>query len=92
MYHLRINDTSLFFQYWMDVVDFFHNAGITPETEYLTTTEGHNFYLFQIVGMGELWLTNECIVEMGDTYVSIELEKIEFYINENKGVIAISAK
>jgi len=55
----------------MDVVDFFINAGLTPETEYLNTTEGHNFYLFQIVGMGELWITNECIVEMGDEYVSI---------------------
>jgi hypothetical protein len=84
MYHLRINDTSLFFQYWIDVVDFFHNAGITPETEYLNTVERHNFYLFQIVGMGELWITNECLVERGDEYVSIELEKIEFYSNITK--------
>lgn len=79
MYHLRINDTSLFFEYWMDVVDFFTNAGLTPETEYLTTTEDYNFYLFQIVDMGELRLKNECLIEMGDDYVSIELEKIQFY-------------
>ena len=84
MYHLRINDSSLFLEYWMDVVDFFINAGLTPETEYLNTTEGHNFYLFQIVGMGELWITNECIVEMGDEYVSIELEKIQFHKNLTK--------
>jgi hypothetical protein len=84
MYHLRINDSSLFFEYWMDVVDFFINAGLTPETEYLNTTEGHNFYLFQIVGMGELWITNECIVERGDEYVSIELEKIQFHKNLTK--------
>ena len=84
MYHLRINDSSLFFEYWMDVVDFFINAGLTTETEYLNTTEGHNFYLFQIVGMGELWITNECIVEMGDEYVSIELEKIQFHKNLTK--------
>jgi hypothetical protein len=84
MYHLRINDSSLFFEYWMDVVDFFTNAGLTPETEYLNTTEGHNFYLFQIVGMGELWITNECIVERGDEYVSIELEKIQFHKNLTK--------
>ena len=84
MYHLRINDTSLFFQYWMDVVDFFHNAGIVPETEYLHTEEGYDFYLFQIVGMGELRLKNECLIEMGDDYVSIELEKIEFYSNLTK--------
>ena len=84
MYHLRISDSSLFFEYWMDVVDFFINAGLTPETEYLNTTEGHNFYLFQIVGMGELWITNECIVEMGDEYVSIELEKIQFHKNLTK--------
>jgi len=84
MYHLRINDSSLFFEYWMDVVDFFINAGLTPETEYLNTTEGHNFYLFQIVGMGELWITNECIVEMSDEYVSIELEKIQFHKNLTK--------
>lgn len=77
MYHLRINDTSLFFHYWMSVAEFFEEAGITDKT-YLTTTEGHNFYLYQIVGMGELWLTNECIVERGDTYVSIELEQIKF--------------
>ena len=84
MYHLRINDSSLFFEYWMDVVDFFTNAGLTPETEYLNTTEGHDFYLFQIVGMGELWITNECIVERGDEYVSIELEKIQFHKNLTK--------
>jgi len=78
MYHLRINDTSLFFEYWMDLVDFFINAGLTPETEYLHTDEGHDFYLFQIVGMGELRLKNECLIEMGDDYVSIELEKIKF--------------
>lgn len=84
MYHLRINDTSLFFEYWMDVVDFFTNAGLTPETEYLHTEEGYNFYLFQIVGMGELRLKNECLIEMGDDYVSIELEKIEFYSNLTK--------
>ena len=84
MYHLRINDSSLFFEYWMDVVDFFINAGLTPETEYLNTTEGHNFYLFQIVGMGELRLKNECLIEMGDDYVSIELEKIQFYNNLTK--------
>ena len=52
MYHLRINDTSLFFEYWMDLVDFFTNAGLTPETECLHTDEGYDFYLFQIVGMG----------------------------------------
>jgi len=63
----------------MDVVDFFTNAGLTPETEYLTTTEDYNFYLFQIVDMGELRLKNECLIEMGDDYVSIELEKIQFY-------------
>ena len=79
MYHLRINDSSLFFEYWMDVVDFFTNAGLTPETEYLHTDEGHDFYLFQIVGMGELRLKNECLIEMGDDYVSIELEKIQFH-------------
>ena len=79
MYHLRINDTSLFFEYWMDLVDFFTNAGLTPETEYLHTDEGHDFYLFQIVGMGELRLKNECLIEMGDDYVSIELEKIQFH-------------
>jgi len=62
----------------MDVVDFFTNAGLTPETEYLHTEEGHDFYLFQIVGMGELRLKNECLIEMGDDYVSIELEKIKF--------------
>jgi hypothetical protein len=84
MYHLRINDTSLFFEYWMDVVDFFTNAGLTPETEYLHTEEGYNFYLFQIVGMGELRLKNECLIEMGDDYVSIELEKIQFYNNITK--------
>ena len=84
MYHLRINDTSLFFQYWIDVVDFFHNAGITPETEYLHTEEGYNFYLFQIVGMGELRLKNICLIERGDDYVSIELEKIEFHSNITK--------
>ena len=79
MYHLRINDSSLFFEYWMDVADFFTNAGLTPETEYLHTDEGHDFYLFQIVGMGELRLKNECLIEMGDDYVSIELEKIQFH-------------
>jgi len=79
MYHLRINDSNLFFEYWMDVVDFFTNAGLTPETEYLHTDEGHDFYLFQIVGMGELRLKNECLIEMGDDYVSIELEKIQFH-------------
>ena len=84
MYHLRINDTSLFFEYWMDVADFFTNAGLTPETEYLHTEEGHDFYLFQIVGMGELRLKNECLIEMGDDYVSIELEKIQFYNNLTK--------
>ena len=84
MYHLRINDSSLFFEYWMDVVDFFTNAGLTPETEYLHTDEGHDFYLFQIVGMGELRLKNECLIEMGDDYVSIELEKIQFYNNLTK--------
>lgn len=84
MYHLRINDTSLFFEYWMDVADFFTNAGLTPETEYLHTDEGHDFYLFQIVGMGELRLKNECLIEMGDDYVSIELEKIQFYNNITK--------
>ena len=84
MYHLRINDSSLFFEYWMDVVDFFTNAGLTPETEYLHTDEGHDFYLFQIVGMGELRLKNECLIEMGDDYVSIELEKIQFYSNITK--------
>jgi hypothetical protein len=62
----------------MDLVDFFINAGLTPETEYLHTDEGHDFYLFQIVGMGELRLKNECLIEMGDDYVSIELEKIKF--------------
>jgi len=84
MYHLRINDSNLFFEYWMDVVDFFTNAGLTPETEYLHTDEGHDFYLFQIVGMGDLKLTNECLIEMGDDYVSIELEKIQFYNNLTK--------
>jgi hypothetical protein len=84
MYHLRINDSSLFFEYWMDVADFFTNAGLTPETEYLHTDEGHDFYLFQIVGMGELRLKNECLIEMGDDYVSIELEKIQFYNNITK--------
>ena len=84
MYHLRINHTSLFFEYWMDVVDFFTNAGLTPETEYLHTEEGYDFYLFQIVGMGELRLKNECLIEMGRDYVSIELEKIEFYSNLTK--------
>jgi len=84
MYHLRINDSNLFFEYWMDVVDFFTNAGLTPETEYLHTDEGHDFYLFQIVGMGELRLKNECLIEMGDDYVSIELEKIQFYNNLTK--------
>jgi hypothetical protein len=84
MYHLRINDSSLFFEYWMDVADFFTNAGLTPETEYLHTDEGHDFYLFQIVGMGELRLKNECLIEMGDDYVSIELEKIQFYNNLTK--------
>ena len=84
MYHLRINDSSLFFEYWMDVVDFFINAGLTPETEYLNTTEGYNFYLYQIVGMGELRLKNECLIEMGDEYVSIELEKIQFHKNLTK--------
>jgi hypothetical protein len=68
----------------MDVVDFFTNAGLTPETEYLHTDEGHDFYLFQIVGMGELRLKNECLIEMGDDYVSIELEKIQFYSNITK--------
>ena len=68
----------------MDVVDFFTNAGLTPETEYLHTDEGHDFYLFQIVGMGELRLKNECLIEMGDDYVSIELEKIQFYNNITK--------
>jgi len=84
MYHLRINDSNLFFEYWMDVVDFFTNAGLTPETEYLHTDEGHDFYLFQIVGMGDLKLKNECLIEMGDDYVSIELEKIQFYNNLTK--------
>ena len=84
MYHLRINDSSLFFEYWMDVVDFFTNAGLTPETEYLFTGDGDMFYLYQIVGMGELRLKNECLIEMGDDYVSIELEKIQFYSNITK--------
>lgn len=83
MYHLRINGMSLFFQYWMDVVGFFHNKGLVPETEYLVTTDwpnqkDHNFLLFQIVGIGELRVTNNCLVERGDDYVSIELEKITF--------------
>ena len=79
MYHLRINDSSLFFEYWMDVVDFFTNAGLTPDIEFLQTERGDNYYLFQIVGMGELRLKNECLIEMGDDYVSIELEKIQFH-------------
>ena len=77
MYHLRMNDTSLFFHYWMSVAEFFEEAGITDKT-YLTTTEGDKFYLYQIVGKGELWFNNECLIEMGDDYVSIELEQITF--------------
>ena len=79
MYHLRINDSSLFFEYWMDVVDFFTNAGLIPDIEFLQTERGDNYYLFQIVDMGELRIKNECLIEMGDDYVSIELEKIQFY-------------
>ena len=77
MYHLRINDTSLFFHYWISVAEWFENADITDKI-YLNTVDGENFYLFQIVGKGELWFTNESIVEMGDDYVSNVLKQITF--------------
>jgi hypothetical protein len=34
--------------------------------------------------MGELRLKNICLIERGDDYVSIELEKIEFHSNITK--------
>lgn len=77
MYHLRINNKSLFFHYWMSVAEYFENAGITDKI-YLNTVTGKDFYLFQIVGIGEIWVTNKSLIERGDDYVSIQLEQIKF--------------
>lgn len=77
MYHLRINNTSLFFHYWVSVAEWFENAGITDKV-YLSTVTGKDFYLFQIVGIGEIWVTNKSLLERGDDYVSIQLSQIKF--------------
>lgn len=77
MYHLRINNKSLFFHYWISVAEYFEDRDITDKI-YLNTPEGYNFYLFQIVGMGELRINNPSLCEKGDDYVTIELEQITF--------------
>jgi hypothetical protein len=61
----------------MGVVDYFEYRDITDKI-YLNTPEGYNFYLFQIVGMGELRIKNPSLCEKGDDYVTIELEQITF--------------
>ena len=84
MYHLRINDKSLFFHYWMGVVEYFENKGLTDK-DYLNTAYrggayigNYNFYLHQIVDMGVLHIKNPSLCEEGDDYVIIELEQIKF--------------
>ncbi len=77
MYHLRSNNKSLFFHYWMSVAEYFEDKGIHDKI-YLRTDDNLDFYLFQIVGMGELRILNPSLCERGDDYVSIELEQIKF--------------
>ena len=78
MYHLRINDKSLFFHYWTGVLEYFENKGLTDK-DYLNTAFGdYNFYLHQIVDMGVLHIKNPSLCEEGDDYVIIELEQIKF--------------
>jgi hypothetical protein len=62
----------------MGVVEYFEDKGI-PDKVYLTAAiSGDTFYLYQIVDMGEMWITNPSLVEKGDDYVTIELEQIKF--------------
>lgn len=77
MYHLRINNKSLFFLYWMSVVEYFEDRGIHDRI-YLHTDEDAHLYLYQIVGMGELRILNPSLCEKGDDYVTIELEQLTF--------------
>lgn len=77
MYHLRINNKSLFFHYWMSVAEYFEDRNITDKI-YLQTTDNEDFYLYQIVGMGELHIKNPSLCEKGDDYATIELEQIKF--------------
>ena len=77
MYHLRINNKSLFFHYWMSVAEYFEDRGITDKI-YLHTDEDQDFYLYQIVDMGELRILNASLCEKGDDYVTIELERITY--------------
>lgn len=77
MYHLRINNKSLFFLYWMSVAEYFEDRAIYDNIR-LHTDEDAHLYLYQIVGMGELRILNPSLCEKGDDYVTIELEQLTF--------------
>lgn len=78
-YCLRVNGSNLFFKELESIKEWFKKCGVE---EILESVEEEVIYsldnLEYLIGEGEIEIVNECMLEMGDDYCSIELEEINF--------------
>ena len=78
-YCLKINDSNLYFKELESIKKWFKECGVK---EILESVEDEVIYsldnLEYLIGEGEIKIVNECMVEMGDDYCSIELEEFNF--------------
>jgi hypothetical protein len=77
-YCLRINGNNLYFRSLESVKEFFKKCGVEKRLvlggeDYIELDD-----LGDIVYEGEKWIYNECMIERGEDYCEIELEKIDF--------------
>ena len=77
-YCLKVNDGNLYFRKLESVKKFFIECGVKKRLE----LEGEEYVelddLEDLIGEGEVDVFNECMIERGDDYCSIELEEITF--------------
>jgi len=77
-YRLKVNEHSLYFKKLESVKKFFIECGVKKRLE----LEGEEYVelddLEDLIGEGEVDVFNECMIERGDDYCSIELEEISF--------------
>jgi hypothetical protein len=78
-YVLKVNEHSLYFKSLESIRKWFIECGVK---DVLVSVEEEVVYsldnLDYLVGFGEIEIENECMLERGDDYCTIELNEFEF--------------